>query len=411
MSAPAAAAAASSLREARTVGWIAGIAHFFSHLFEPVFYVVALVLPKQFDISYEHALSLIIVGKLLYGLAAPLAGWLGDRWSATGMMAVYFLGLGASGLWVGMATTPLELSLALMAMGLFGSIYHPVGIAWLVRSSPNRGKALGFNGVFGGLGPAAAGVTAGALIEWFGWRSAFIVPAVVVLVLGAVFVVLLRTGVVHETRRDAAPQADPDRRDTVRAYLVLALCMLCGGLIYQATQSSLPKLFEERLGDWIGGSGTLGVGTAVMIVYGVAGLLQVWCGQLADRYPLKTVYIGMYLVQIPLLAAAASLAGVPLLLAAMMMVTLNIGALPAENSLLAKFTPPRWRATAYGAKFVIAFGISGLGVQLAGWVRGVSGDFFWLYIGLAVAAALITAIALRLPGGQPKPVPVPVPAE
>lgn len=408
---PTAVAAAPSEREARTVAWIAGIAHFFSHLFEPVFYVVALVLPKQFGIPYEQALTLIIVGKLLYGLGAPAAGWLGDRWSATGMMAVYFLGLGASALWVGLAGSPTEMAVALVAMGIFGSIYHPVGIAWLVRSAKNRGKALGFNGVFGGLGPAAAGVTAGALIETFGWRSAFIAPAVLVLVLGVVFVVLLRTGVIRENRRDAAPQAEPDRRDTVRAYAILALCMLCGGLIYQATQSSLPKVFEERLGDWIGGTGTLGIGTAVMIVYGVAGLMQVWCGHLADRYPLKAVYIGMYLVQVPLLAAAASLAGVPLLLAAVMMVTLSIGALPAENSLLAKFTPARWRATAYGAKFVIAFGISGLGVQLAGWIRGTTGDFFWLYVGLASAAAIIAACALRLPGDQPKAAPVAVPAE
>lgn len=408
---PTTAAVPDAERQARMVAWIAGIAHFFSHLFEPVFYVVALVLPRQFGIPYEQALTLIIVGKLLYGLCAPAAGWLGDRWSATGMMAIYFLGLGASALWVGLARSPTEMAVALMAMGLFGSIYHPVGIAWLVRSARNRGKALGFNGVFGGLGPAAAGVTAGALIEWFGWRSAFIAPAVLVLVLGAVFVVLLRTGVIRENRRDAAPQADPDRRDTVRAYVILALCMLCGGLIYQATQSSLPKVFEERLGEWIGGSGTFGIGTAVMIVYGIAGLLQVWCGHLADRYPLKTVYIGMYLAQIPLLAAAAALAGVPLLLAAVMMVTLNIGALPAENSLLAKYTPARWRATAYGAKFVIAFGISGLGVQLAGWIRGTTGDFFWLYVGLATAAALIAAFAVRLPGGQPKPAPVPVAAE
>lgn len=142
-----------SRAEQRAVAWIAGIAHFFSHLFEPIFYVVALVLPLAFDVTYETALTLIIAGKLLYGLAAPAAGWLGDRWSATGMMAVFFLGLGASGVWAGMADSATEMMLALAALGLFGSIYHPVGIAWLVRSATARGKALGFNGVFGGLGP------------------------------------------------------------------------------------------------------------------------------------------------------------------------------------------------------------------------------------------------------------------
>ncbi|WP_404385262.1 MFS transporter [Caenispirillum salinarum] len=397
--------------EQRAVAWIAGIAHFFSHLFEPIFYVVALVLPTVFDVSYEAALTLIIVGKLLYGLAAPAAGWLGDRWSATGMMAVFFLGLGVSGLWAGMAGSATEMMLALAALGLFGSIYHPVGIAWLVRSATSRGKALGFNGIFGGLGPAVAGVTAGGLVEWLGWRAAFIIPSLVVLALGVAFVILMRRGVVRETRHDAAPQPEPDRRDTVRAYTILALCMVCGGLIYQSTQSTLPKVFEEGLGGLLGDGGTLGVGTAVMIVYGVAGFMQLICGHLADRFPLKYVYVGMYLLQIPMLAMILGLTGAPLLLAAVLAVTLNIGALPAENSLLAKFTPARWRATAYGLKFVLAFGVAGLGVQLAAWIRGTTGDFFWLYALLAGAALVVAVMGIRLPGDRPAPQPAPAPVQ
>lgn len=233
------------------------------------------------------------------------------------------------------------------------------------------------------------------------------------LALGVVFVILIQRGVVRETRHDAVPQPDPDRGDTVKAYIILALCMVCGGLIYQSTQSTLPKVFEEGLGGLLGDGGTLGVGTAVMIVYGVAGLLQVACGHLADRFPLKYVYVGMYLAQIPLLATILAFTGAPLLLVSVMAVTLNIGALPAENSLLAKFTPARWRATAYGLKFVLAFGVAGLGVQLAAWIRGMTGDFFWLYVLLAGAAIFVVVMGIRLPGDQPasKSASAPAPAE
>jgi predicted MFS family arabinose efflux permease len=140
--------------------------------------------------------------------------------------------------------------------------------------------------------------------------------------------------------------------------------------------------------------------------------MQVMCGHLADRYPLKHVYVGMYLLQIPLLAVILSLTGAPLLLVAVMAVTLNIGALPAENSLLAKYTPARWRATAYGMKFVLAFGVAGLGVQLAAWIRGTTGDFFWLYALLAGAAVLVAVMGIKLPGDRPpEPAPAPAPAE
>ncbi len=371
--------------------------HFFNHLFEPVFFVVVLVLPEVFGISYETALTLIVGGKILLGVLAPPAGWLGDRWSATGMMAVYFLGMGSAGLWVGLSRGPWEMAAALTLLGVFASIYHPVGIAWLVRNARSRGKALGLNGVFGSLGPAVAGVGAGAMIEWVGWRAAFIVPALAMIAVGVVFVVLLRRGVIVETKTDAVVDPPPVRGEAVRAYSVLVLGMLFGGLIYQATQASLPKLFDERLDGLVGG-GALGAGVAVMIVYGFSAVMQVVAGHLADRYPLRRVYLLLYMIQAPLLGAAAALAGLPLLVAAMMMVAVNTGLLPAENMLLARYTPARWRATAYGAKFVLGFGVAGLGVPLVSLLRTMTGDFTVLFLLLGGLAALVAAAAIALPG-------------
>lgn len=386
---------------ARLATGFSAAGHFFNHLFEPVFFVVALVLPTAFGISYETALTLIVGGKVLLGVLAPAAGWLGDRWSATGMMAIYFLGMGAAALWAGLAGGPWEMAAALTALGLFASIYHPVGIAWLVRHSRSRGKALGLNGVFGSLGPAVAGLGAGAMIDWVGWRAAFIVPAVAMMAVGLFFVALLRKGVIVETHQEAVIDKPPQRGEAVRAYGVLVLGMLFGGLIYQATQASLPKLFDERLGGLLG-DGALGAGAAVMVVYGFSALMQVFAGHLADRYPLRRVYLLLYVIQAPLLGAAAALAGLPLLVAAMFMVAVNTGLLPAENMLLARYTPARWRATAYGAKFVLGFGVASLGVPLVSLLRSVTGDFTALFLLLGACAAIVAAAAISLPGDAPR---------
>jgi FSR family fosmidomycin resistance protein-like MFS transporter len=375
------------------------IGHSYAHLFEPIFFVVALVLPGELGLSYEAVLALVIAGKLLYGIAAPVSGWCGDRWGATPMMGVYFLGLGLSAVATGLAQSPMQMAVALAAVGLFGSIYHPVGIAWLVRNAESHGKALGVNGVFGGVGPAMAGVLAGGLTAWLGWRSAFIVPGIAVFLTGLVFVWLLRRGEIVELKTDRKVTPPASRGETIRVGIILSLTLLCSGLIYQSTQPALPKLFEERMALQLGDN-IMGIGGAIMVVYLVAGLLQIVAGHLADRYPLKNVYILMYVAQVPLLWLAASFSGWPLLGVALLMVTFNLGGIPAENSMLARYTPAKWRGTAFGLKFILSFGVSGLGVPMVSLIRVQTGGFEWLFWILAALALVIVALGMFLPKGE-----------
>ena len=396
-----------SSASARIALVFSSLGHSFAHLFEPIFYIVALVLPVELGMPYEDVLMLVVAGKLLYGLAAPFAGWLGDRWSTLGMMAVFFIGLGLSALAAGLAQGPVQLAVALGLLGLFGSIYHPVGIAWLVRNAVNRGQAMGVNGVFGGMGPAAAALVAGVLIKTFGWRAAFILPGVGVLVTGALFVWMVHRGKLVEIKADRKPEPAASRSDTLRAGVVLTITMLCGGLIYQATQAALPKLFEQRLGDDVG---VLGVAGGITAVYLIAALTQILSGHLADRFPLKSVYVGCYLAQVPLLLLAASLSGLPLLLVTVMMVSLNMGGIPAENVLLARYSPAKWRGTAFGMKYVLSFGVSGLGVPLVSLILGSTGSLIWLLVLLAGSAMVVVVAGWHLPEER-RPQPEAIPAE
>ncbi|MGE5514540.1 MAG: MFS transporter [Bacteroidota bacterium] len=381
-------------RSARASLAFSCLGHLYSHVFEPIFYIAALVLPGELGLPYEDVLALVIAGKLLYGLMAPVAGWLGDRWSTVGMMAVFFLGLGASALSMGLAQGPWGIAVALALMGLFGSIYHPVGIAWLIRNAVDKGKAIGLNGVFGGVGPGIASLVAGALIAGMGWRAAFVLPGALVLLTGAAFVLALAKGWVIEAKADRAPQAEPSKSDAWRAGLVLSLTMLCAGLIYQATQPSLPKLFEERLGS---GTSVGDAAFAVTVVYLVAGFTQIAAGHLADRFPAKAIYVTAALVQAVMLVLLSWASGWSMVGVALLAVAGNMGAIPAENLLLAKYTPARWRGTAFGLKFVLSFGVSGLAVPLVSLLRGLTGGFELLFCLLAGCAVVVAGAAMLLP--------------
>jgi len=377
--------------------------HTYAHVFEPIFFIVALVLPDVFGLSYEEVLALVIAGKLLYGLAAPLAGWLGDRWSPVKMMVVYFFGLGAAAVAAGLAPGPWTLAAALGLVGLFGSIYHPVGIAWLIANARDKGKAIGLNGVFGGVGPALAGLVAGGLIGLYGWRAAFVVPGVVVFATGVALLVCVLRGQVREAPPEPRHGPAPSRGDTVRAGIVLSVTMLCAGLIYQATQPALPKLFSERLGDvglWAAAGG-------VSLVYLLAGLAQIGAGHLADRLSPRRIYIAVALAQIPLLAGLAFAQGPGLLVIATLAVLFNMAAIPAENLLLARYSPAKWRGTAFGLKFVLSFGVSGLGVPLVSLMRAQGSGFEGLFLLLAGAALIVALAAWALPSERRPPAPAP----
>jgi MFS family permease len=109
------------------------------------------------------------------------AGWLGDRWSAPGIMVVFFIGMGVSAIFCAFAPVHdfVWLSIGLGGIGLFGSVYHPVGIPWVMRTAERQGTALGINGVFGSAGNACAGLVVGGLIALVDWRAAFIVPGAI----------------------------------------------------------------------------------------------------------------------------------------------------------------------------------------------------------------------------------------
>jgi FSR family fosmidomycin resistance protein-like MFS transporter len=347
---------------------------------------------------------LLTVGYVLFGVGALPAGWLGDRWSMVGMMLVFFFGLGASSILTGLMSTPLGIAVGLALIGVFASIYHPVGMAWLLRNAINPGRALGINGIFGSLGVAAAGLIAGVLTDLVSWRAAFVLPGVVAIGTGLAMALCVRMGRVAEIKADIHPRVESSRNDRVRAFIVLSVTMLCAGIMFQAISTALPKIFADRVSVVTGGT-ALGAGGLVSAVYLVAACAQVLGGHLADRYSPRAVYILSYMALAPLWFVAAYLENVALLVVVSTALFLNTSAVPVENVLLTRFSPSRWRGTAFGAKFVLALGVGALAVPMVAIIHELSGGFFWLFIVFASLSIAVTVAGLLLPRER-----MPVPA-
>ena len=394
----------------RLVIVFACIGHATMHVLTGLYLTVVIGLGDTWTMPYDELIRLWTLGSLMVGVGAPLAGWLSDRWSPSRIMVVFFLVTGGGAVAAGMVEGPAGMVAALAGLGIGASIYHPVAFAWIVRHSARRGRTMGIVGIFGSLGIAAAATVAASLTEWFDWRAAFLLPGAASIAAGLALAVAIGLGLVVDRDSDRVPEAAPERRDLKRAFIVLTVTMICGGMIFNAMQTALPKWFDEQMIGLTGGA-MLGVGGLVTLVYLIGAFSQVAGGFLCDRLPLRTVYLGGLALQVPLLVLLSGLAELPLLVAATVAIFVGGGLLPAENLLLARYTPGRHRGLVFGLKFILAFGVAPIAVELVAYGYGLAGGFSmlpWMFGGIGLVAVLA---AVTLPRGGGAAVPVPVAAE
>ena len=260
---------------------IINLGHGLDHLLMLLFPVVAALAASAFDEDYGTLLALSTGSWIAFGLGALPAGWLADRWSRHGMIAVFFLGAGAASLMTACAQNYWQIAGGLVVLGIFASIYHPVGVSILAGGAAETlGKRLALNGGWGNIGVAFSAVVAGALADHFGWRAAFIIPGIVTIAIGIVWIVLVPRSVVDEARGHGKHTTSPPPINWKRVVIIISALTILTGFAFQASIVSLPKLFDERLGA-VAGSATV-VGFLAFGVYLVAGVAQLVVGGLID---------------------------------------------------------------------------------------------------------------------------------
>jgi MFS family permease len=370
------------------------LGHFLDHLVMLVFPTVVVALGREWGRPYSELLPLALGSFIAFGAFALPAGWLADHWSRYKMMAVFFFGIGASMLLTGLAQSPWQIGAGLTLIGVFAAIYHPVGIAMLVAAPERMGRALGWNGLWGNLGLAAAALIAGALMDFWGWRAAFFIPGVFCLLAGIAFLWLVPDpGPVQKKSKTIGLHVDA--ATMMRIFAVLLIATACGGVIFNSTTVAMPKVFDERLTALT--QSNFGIGALVAFVYSLAALAQLAMGALIDRFELRRLMIGIALIQIPLLAIAANLQGWAMLAAALAMMLAVFGQIPLNDSIVGKYVADEYRARVLSVRYVVSLGVAAVAVPLIAVLHRTEGGFSNVFLVLAALAAGMLLASLFFP--------------
>ena len=382
------------MNNSHLVLFFSSVGHAFMHMFAAFYFVIVLSIEIKWTMSYDELIKIFILGALLIGLGAIPFGWLSDRWSRSSMMVIMFFGMGLSSIACGLSSSKIGLFIGLSILGLSCSIYHPVGIAWVVNSSKKKGKALGINGIFGGVGIGAGAFIAGFLLKFFSWNITFILPGLVSILVGSFLSYLIFIKKISfRNVKSSFTEENNSTNNLILIAIIMLFAMFGLGLTFQIMQTSLPKVFDIRLNNF----STFGIGSLIGAIYLISGLMTFIGGLLADRFSLKKIYLVGLAGQIPCYLAIAYFVDLPLIFFCLCAAMFNSSILPAENILLSKFTPEKHHGFIYGCKFIIAFGSGPLAVFLVSKIYELTLEFTNLFIVSFLVMLFVFIIALFLP--------------
>ena len=156
--------------------------------------------------------------------------------------------------------------------------------------------------------------------------------------------------------------------------------MTIAGLVYRGNSIVLPAYLELKASFlWdifrglelpnLAGAKTVAATLLASTIYCIGILGQILGGRVADRYDLRWMYLGFHACSLPFIVLMGLVDQQLLVISAGLYILFSLGMQPIENSLVAKYTPNRWRSTGYGIKFILTFGIGALAVYLVGWIK------------------------------------------
>ncbi|NKB77326.1 MAG: MFS transporter [Gammaproteobacteria bacterium] len=381
------------------------IGHFLDHFFLLIFAsAAALVLTQEWSISYSQLIPYATASFIAFGACTIPAGWLADKWSRENMMVIFFIGIGASALLASLSNTPLQMGICLTLVGVFASIYHPVGLAMLVQGRAKTGMPIAINGVFGNMGVASAALITAFFIDSIGWRSAFIIPGIISLLIGVTYLWITRKAQREAQngesiqKKSTTSSSDTatvlDKKTWIWVFSIVCFTTAMGGLIFQSTTFALPKILDDKLAG-IAGSAT-DIGWYSFIVFSVAAFAQLVVGYLLDKHSIRTIFMVIALLQAIFLGVMTQLSGLWTVLGAVVFMLAVFGQIPINDVLVGRISRNEWRSRAYAARYIITFSVMAFTIPLIAWIYGTWGSDT-LFILLSMVALIIFSAILLLP--------------
>lgn len=339
----------------------------------------------EFGLDNTRTGLIISAFSIASGVSQLPAGFLADRIGPRMMITVSILGIGLSGLMIGLSHSYIMMLVFLVFLGIFGGGYHPSAPPLLAASVPPqiRGKALGFHLIGGNaaffVGPLAA---AGIAVIW-GWRGTFISLSIPTIIFAVIFYLLI-SGAITKKKDKATIQNEekPSPQGWVRQMILFISVAAVVSSLSMSASSFLSVFAVKELGT------SAAVAAILVAVSSSSGLWAApFGGHLCDRIGyipamlISCLATGPFIYLIAVTPYGASFIVVLLLWGA-----LNSIRLPAVESYIVSQASPKRRSTLLGIYYATSQHSTGILAPVLG--------FFFDQAGYVPVLKVVAAISL-----------------
>lgn len=344
--------------------------------------------------TFAFALAL---QNLVWGLAAPFAGLIGDRYGAGRVLFAGSLFYVAGLVWMAYAANGTELALSsgvLIGLGLSGTTFGIVyGVLGRLYPPEKRSLALGIAGAAGSFGQFAMLPATQALITGAGWLNALLVLAAVAAIMAPLSAVLAEPAREAPAKRQPVMEAIREAAGHKGFWLLTFGYFVCGFQVI---------FIGVHLPAYLGDHGLpAGVGVACLALIGFFNIIGTYgAGWLGQHHSKKHLLAFIYVARSAIVAAflAAPLTAWSAYLFAAAIGLLWLATVPLTNGIIAQVFGVHYLSMLGG----FAFFSHQIGSFLGAWMGGVLFDrtgAYDLVWGISIVLGIV-AMAANLPIDQ-----------
>lgn len=300
------------------------------------------------------------------------------------MMGLFYFGCGVSLALTAFAPNAWWLAAGMFLLGMFAAIYHPVGMAMLIEASGAKGRTLAFNGVCGNLGVSLAAGISGALASWISWRAAFLVPAVLCVATGVLYLWMTPDDRHHVNKRVSKPAVPLSPKTAAMVFSLFLVIALSAGLVFNVLTIALPKIVDEGVGSSVPLALVGSIATAVLVC---GALAQLTVGRLVEKVQAHVLFVIVTAMGLAGNLWASYATGFSLMVALAIAIAAIYGQVTVNDIILARYTADAWRGRVYAVRYFTLFISAGAAVAMISLLHNAGG--FGMVIGANAAIALL----------------------